>query len=410
MTLAGKQGKGGGPQRNILKPVIHQDTWFLRITPPSVEGPSNLPPSVRWERRKKPANAPNPARAGATMSYHKGRGILYGGVHDVEESEEGIESEFFDLLYAWNSERNRFFQLTLRRPRGPGKKQQDLNQATRGKNRGQADEEELLRNLAALETKGTIADADTMELNVIARSVEKEVERPSVPLRFEMPHPRFNTQLTVQDDVLFIFGGTYEKGDKEFTFNDMYSVDLGKLDGVREVFYKEPENWNLRLGEESDEDEEEDEEEEENDEDESGDEEAMLTGTVSSAPTERVQPGTGEQFQEPLDAEIEIEPEKPRDSRPYPRPFETLRDFFARTSNDWQTILIDILRERDHSAVAYKSIKEIRKEAFEAAEGRWWDCREEVRALEDEQEEAGIGEVVSIADRGTESSGGARRR
>ena len=28
------------------------------------------------------------------MAYHKGRGILFGGVHDVEENEEGIESEF----------------------------------------------------------------------------------------------------------------------------------------------------------------------------------------------------------------------------------------------------------------------------------------------------------------------------
>ena len=109
-----------GAQRNVLKPVIHQDTWFLRITPPTGESTSG-PPVVRWERRKRPVNSPNPTRAGATMAHHKGRGIMFGGVHDVEESEEGIESEFFNDLYVWNIDRNRFFTLTLRRPKAPNK-------------------------------------------------------------------------------------------------------------------------------------------------------------------------------------------------------------------------------------------------------------------------------------------------
>ena len=33
------------------------------------------------------------------MAHHRGRGILFGGVHDVEDSEEGIDSEFFDQLF-----------------------------------------------------------------------------------------------------------------------------------------------------------------------------------------------------------------------------------------------------------------------------------------------------------------------
>ena len=54
------------------------------------------------------------------------------------------------------------------------------------------------------------------------------------------------------------------------------------------------------------------------------------------------------------------------------------------------------------------SVKELRKKAFEKAEVRWWDCRVEILALEDDQEEAGIGVVVSIAERG--DAGPARRR
>jgi Domain of unknown function (DUF4110) len=396
----GKQAKGGGggPQRVVLKPMVHQDTWFLRITPPEADASASAGPSVRWERRKKPANAPNPARAGVTMAYHKGRGIMFGGVHDVEMSEEGIDSEFFDTMFAWNLERNRFFPLTLRRPKA-GKKQQ--TQAIKGRDRSKADEEELLRNLAALEAKrGIKADDMDIDLDGPKRDEPEEPANPAV-VRFEMPHPRFNAQLTVQDDTLFVFGGTFERGDQEFIFNDMYSMDLVKLDGVKEIFYNEPANWNTQLDASEDEDEDED----MSDEDEDEDDEAMSVDTPEVPDI----PSITRDMQQ-LDVEVdeaEVEPET-KDDRPQPRPFENLRDFFARTTTEWQNYLLEKLKQRG-SAVE-KSVKELRKEAFDLAEEKWWDSREEVMALEDEQEAAGIGEVVSMAERGETGTGGAGRR
>jgi hypothetical protein len=60
------------------------------------------------------------------------------------------------------------------------------------------------------------------------------------------------------------------------------------------------------------------------------------------------------------------------------------------------------------------TIKEIKSKAFELSEEKWWDCREEITLLEEEQEAAGIGEVVSLADRGEAGhgagAGGLRRR
>ena len=58
------------------------------------------------------------------------------------------------------------------------------------------------------------------------------------------------------------------------------------------------------------------------------------------------------------------------------------------------------------------SVKEIKGKAFEMCEEKWWDCREEITALEDEQDAAGIGEVVTLADRaeGTGGGGVGRRR
>ncbi|KAL4936110.1 hypothetical protein BDV06DRAFT_216928 [Aspergillus oleicola] len=413
-TGVGNRPQKGGPQRMTMKPMVHQDTWFLRVTPPEPEAPSSTPPTVRWERRKKPANSPNPPRAGATMAYHKGRGILFGGVHDVELSEEGIDSEFFNTLFAWNTDRNRFFPLTLRRPKTTAKSQQ-ANQTAKSRNRAKADEEELLQNLKALEAKKGISTDDVDEI-LDSKEDDEEPAEPAKPavIRFEMPHMRFNAQLAVQEDTLFIFSGTFEKGDREFTFNDMYSIDLGKMDGVKEIFYNEPGNWHLLNEENSDDEMDEDDEEGDEDEEGEGDEEEDVmsldaSAAASPAPIDVTEPTVPSVTKEMENLEVEESAETSvQDSRPLPRPFETLREFFSRTSEEWQKILLHTLKER--GAMLEKNIKELRKDAFSMAEEKWWDSREEVMALEDEQEAAGIGEVVSIADRGENAGGAGRRR
>lgn len=394
-VTAGKGQKTTGPQRMALKPVVHQDTWFLRITPPAADASATAQPTIRWERRKKPANPPNPARAGVTMAYHKGRGILFGGVHDVEATEEGIDSEFFNSLYAWNVERNRFFQLSLRRPKA-GNKKQAAAQAAKSRNRSKADEEELLRNLARLEAKGGLIKEDDEDVETIAPADEEQSDaKEPLPVKFEMPHSRFNAQLAVQEDTLFIYGGTFERKDQEFTFNDLYSIDLMKLDGVKEIFYKEPDHWNDLVEEESDEEMDEDDESDGSDVEGSDMASAYAPSTVVTEIT----------VPDAMESEA-VEPQA-EDSRPHPRPFESLREFFNRTSTEWQELLMAKLK--DSGLGAEKTVKELRKDAFELAEDKWWDCREEITALEDEQEEAGIGEVVSMSERGDMPSAGRRR-
>lgn len=418
-TVTGKQTKGsGGPaQRNVLKPMIHQDCFFLRIIAPASDAAPNTPPTVRWERRKKPANAPNPARAGATMAYHKGRGIMFGGVHDVEESEEGIDSEFFNTLFAWNIERNRYFPLSLRKARVGQKKAQGEQRGGR-RGRGQANEDELLRNLAALQAGTSLTDADDMDIEKPNDDGE-EKPLPAKEVLMEFPHPRFNAQLTVQDDVLYIYGGTFEKGDREFTFDEMYAVDLGKLDGVKQIFRREVDNW-LGSDDEEDSEEDEDDDEEDDEEDEEGD--VKMTDekplhTESTRKSKRKDKGVVAEDtpSSPIAPVFDDTPDESTtatsvdDNLPHPRPFESRRDFFQRTGNEWQELLMTSLRWKGVQPESL-GVKEIKTKAFEMSEEKWWDCREEITALEDEQEAAGIGEVVTLADRAEAQGGVGRRR
>ncbi|KAL8672409.1 MAG: hypothetical protein Q9168_003116 [Polycauliona sp. 1 TL-2023] len=399
---AGKTKGGGQALRSVMKPLVHQDTWFLRIAQPSVDAPANTPPAIRWEKRKRPVNSPNPTRAGATQVYHKGRGIAFGGVHDVEESEEGMDSEFFDNLLAWNLERNRFFQLALRRPRAIAKKQMD-DRSTR-KGRGKLDEEELLRNLAQLEAKGTL-DVMGTPLEQVQEGSDVGSVKSTKPTLFSMPHPRFNAQLAVQDDVLYIFGGTFEHGDREYTFDEMWAIDLVKLDGVHELYKRELDNWqgSDHASDASASDDEEESEDDDVDEEENAGvplpifEPARQTDYKESAISEDLEDADG-------DTPVVVA----ADTRPHPRPFESLREYFARTSTAWQEIIVEKLQGGDPSAS--RSIKELRKVAFDEADAMWWDCREEIIALEDEQEAAGIGDIVNIADRNHDGGAAGRRR
>ncbi|KAF6789684.1 kelch domain-containing protein, partial [Colletotrichum musicola] len=346
-VAANKQAKGSSQgQKNILKPMVHDDCFFLRMSLPAEGAPANAPPVVRWERRKKPANAPNPKRAGATMAWHKGRGILFGGVHDVEESEEGMDSEFFRELFAWNIERNRFFPLTLRKARQQ-KKAAPAEQRGGRRARAQDREEELLRQLAALETGKSLEDADEMELDKKDEPEEEVKPMRDMPVTMELPHPRFNAQLAVQDDVLYVYGGTFEQKDREFTFDDLYAASVADSEST------------------------------------------AATTTTEDDDTE---------------AATTVD-----DGLPHPRPFESRRDFFVRTTAEWQEILMTNLRWKNIQPETL-AIKEIKAKAFELSEEKWWDCREEITALEEEQEAAGIQEVVSLAERGDAAAGGARRR
>jgi len=242
---ANKSAKGASQgQRNILKPMVHQDCFYLRITQPPADASPNTPPTVRWEKRKKPANTPNPPRAGATMAYHKGRGLSFGGVHDVEQSEEGIDSEFFNELFTWNIERNRFFPMALRKPRVQ-KKANASDQRVGRRGRAQANEEELLKQLAALQAGMSLENADDMDIDLKNDGDNEEPANPvrEMPVSMEFPSPRFNALLAVQEDVLYIYGGTFESKDREYTFDDLHAIDLGKMDGCKQVFKREDESW-----------------------------------------------------------------------------------------------------------------------------------------------------------------------
>ena len=189
-----------------------EDAWFLQMD----EDLSK----IEWVKRKKIGYAPNPPRSGCTMALWANRnmGVLFGGVTDTEADEESMESTFWNDLYGYQLPgTGRWISLNMRKPKK--KKNAEMN-----------------------------VDDD------------QETEDPATKLPLE----RYNSMIAVQRNTLYIYGGIYETGDREYTLDDFYTIDLSKMNKV--VCLKECPIDNLEWHSSDEEDEDEDDDDEDEDE------------------------------------------------------------------------------------------------------------------------------------------------
>ncbi|KAH7925051.1 galactose oxidase [Leucogyrophana mollusca] len=207
--------------------VMLDDTWFLRMSlDTNTEGKTSDPLTLKWEKRKKSATAYAPSlRSGCTMTIwsSKGMGILFGGVTDEDTDEESLQSTFWNDLYGYLLAGNgRWQSLTLKQPKkrgGSSKKKGVAPTPAPNKYHGGSDEdsdpeaEDVPKSAnATVKTPPTVLDVDPEDPNSSA------------------PMPRYNTMLAVLRNTLYIYGGIFERGSREYTLDDFYSLQLDKLD------------------------------------------------------------------------------------------------------------------------------------------------------------------------------------
>ncbi|KAK9456957.1 hypothetical protein V1511DRAFT_495775 [Dipodascopsis uninucleata] len=398
-VLWGGYSKVKNSQKKIVGKV-HTDTWNLRLTPDLK--------AVRWERRRKSAWAPS-SRVGCSMVFHKGRGILFGGVYDTDETEETLDSEFFNDLYAYQVNSNKWFPLKIRPPRKKlieqekGQKIMETNEL----------EENLNRLLNGGDAKISAHDDSDDEIDKkLAEDEEEAVDKVEHTVVHTMPYPRFNAAVAVQQDALYIYGGMWELKDKEFNLDSMYGIDLGKLDGVKVIWedFKEDIERAAEVEESSDDDDDDDgDDNDDDDEDESeagddNDEEVDIY--AKSDEKEDILAQDVLDDAEPLSdlaSSLNLQ-DDPRPFLPHPRPFESLRAFYSRTSGVFMEWAIS--DNKDDT----KRAKDLKRDAFKLCEERWWERIEQVRALEDQYEESGVGEIVDLSTKNAGTSAGKSRR
>ncbi|TEB35122.1 galactose oxidase, partial [Coprinellus micaceus] len=239
--------------------VMLEDTWVLKLTlvdTPSADTPSKnagsggpLPITAKWERRKRPSDAFAPSlRSGCTMTLWvaKQMGVMFGGVTDEEEGEEGLRSRFWDDMFGYQlGGKGRWVSFTIKVPKQKGGKAKKKDQP---KKEEDSEDEwgDLAKVAARIEANANAAntgssanvekDSPPLPLEETKKAEAKEktghidmtadVEDPLLTT----PIPRYNTMLAVLKNTLYIYGGIFEKGSHEYTLDDFYSIQLDKVD------------------------------------------------------------------------------------------------------------------------------------------------------------------------------------
>lgn len=349
-----KAGKG------LQKGKVLNDTWILKMK-------SDIK-QIRWEKRRKQGWQPT-ARVGCSMQAHKGRGMLFGGVYDFDETEETLSSEFYNTLLSYNCESNRWFNLKLK-----AKKKKEIIKKEKV-NRDKELEEILNEILKGAnlndEDEDVVATTSTTEINDDDDEDEEDNNRKVYDVRNQFPHERFNALTAVLDDSLYIYGGIWENGEVECNLDSFYAVDLSKLDGVT-VFWEDLSEIDNAI-DDSDDEFDEDEEDEEDEDDEETDQKLVAEEEEE------------EEEEEEIEEETEVIPDE-HPWLPHPKAFENLRNFYLRTGAEFLKWVID--QNRDSRG------KDLKSKSFDMCEQRWWERREAVQLEEDEMEESGVENVV----------------
>merc|ERR1711990_461052 len=206
----------------------------------------------KWEKAKQGGDSPVPKSGVAMCSINDHRMVTFGGSQDDDDDDE-LNSEAHDDMNFYDTKTQRWFT-----------------------------------------------------------AVVKAKEETDSKLR---PGPRMDTQLTLKNGILYLYGGILEQGDRSYILNDLWSIDIKKMNQWKRINKTDKVNWE---GSDKGDSEEEEisEEEEEEDEDSS-------------------------------EVEEEVKPKRRKPNHPTPFHAETDVEYITRSRAYWKKLLEETQDDED---------------------------------------------------------------
>ncbi|KDQ12099.1 hypothetical protein BOTBODRAFT_176632 [Botryobasidium botryosum FD-172 SS1] len=367
--------------------VALEDTWFLKMSLETKE--------IKWERRKKSGYAPS-IRSGCTMALWGARsiGVMFGGVRDDDTSEEGMTSIFFNDMYAYHTAgHGRWTSLMVKTPKKSGGKKAQAKVAappppvpTQRQFERDSDEYDSENDGAGDD------DVSTRATSVAPSVISHPAARTTEPDEPVIPLGRYNTMLAVLRNTLYIYSGILERGSREHTLDDFWSIQLDKMDGFNCLRALEV-DVTQEGDESSDDDEEDGDGSDGSEEDEDGDEEYEAGEGVEEReevdadeklPTESL---AKDDLRALANALLDDSKSKERSAAEVistPLPGETLAVFYARSREHWAQVA--------HDAGANERGKTLRRNGFTLAEEKYESYKPILEEVERILAEAGLDE------------------
>ncbi|VAH33496.1 unnamed protein product [Triticum turgidum subsp. durum] len=369
------------------KGTVHADMWSLD------------PRTWEWNKVKKTGMPPGP-RAGFSMCVHKKRVVLFGGVVDMEVEADVLMSMFMNELYGFQLDNHRWYPLELRKDKPAKNKTKDIKRKETANdsesNIGNEDDDTMDCSEEATDVQSEVGGVSnhltkSLTLNKVGSSQNSDVmsdstEQEATPEAIK-PIGRINASMAVGKDTLYLYGGMMEVKDREITLDDLYSLNLSKLDEWKCIIPSSESEWLEMSDDDDEEDEDEDDEddsaddamqtdEDEEESDEEAEKNVAVSGAVALLKGERKKLRRKEKRARIEQIRVIL---GLSDSQRTPTPGESLRDFYKRTNMYWQMAAYE---HTQHTG------KELRKDGFDLAETRFKELKpilDELAVLEAEQ-------------------------
>ncbi|KAK9517153.1 hypothetical protein VZT92_025041 [Zoarces viviparus] len=320
-------------KKDVEKGTIHSDMFLLKRE--GKEGQEKW----SWSRVSASGNKPTPRSGFSGAAGPAGRAVLFGGVCD-EEEEETLEGDFYNDLYLYDTVKSRWFPGLLRGNKSEKKKRR------RGKKGGaegegadgKEEEEGAPQGPTEVIKEIVTEDGTVMTIKEVIPGAqeededdeeEEEEEEGDASAPLVEPCARSSAMATVRQGKLFLYGGMFEVGDRQFTLNDFYSLDLNKMDQWEVLVEMDPKTQEWL--EESDSEEEEEDEEEKEVEAKIAEEEKKEAKGAEGAEDEKKETKGAEEEE----SEEESEDEDDEEEHPAVQEGETVTDYQTRTEQYW---------------------------------------------------------------------------
>ena len=203
--------------------TVHHDLWCA---------PLSSTATAVWTKIKL-AGIPPPIRSGVSFAQREKKLLLFGGVVDLDAPGGKALSTFQNDIFTFQLDTRKFYPLTLKsKKKGLSKKQQkpkDEDAGTTGS---------LAKDLARLDLEVGDSSSDDDD-DSDAHSGVAETENPE-SVKFAhlinkftgqiLPKGRMNSMMCIHGHTLYLFGGQVEVGKKEITMNDLYSLNLNRME------------------------------------------------------------------------------------------------------------------------------------------------------------------------------------
>lgn len=226
-----KHGKKGDDEEEDDKGIVHDDIWALDVK------------NWMWQKVKKEGMVPSPRTSfGLAVQASKGKAILFGGVFDQEGTGDKMYSELFNEAYQFNMNSRRWFPVSVRPPKQKNttkeenKNHDGLDSAL---SRAVTDKNEAASRAATLIQAAFrgYAIRKAYETYKVGGKVSELLYSPATygidwdSKELIRPRARSAPTLFVLKNTLWLWGGMVEIGHTDVVLDDLWCIDLSKLDG-----------------------------------------------------------------------------------------------------------------------------------------------------------------------------------